>query len=304
VSGGSRVMRRISGIAACAAQTGGQSTQDPPLYATRRFESYDSVPAGSPISLNNVRKFEADGLQVAVCVAQGGRPYQEDSWLVMSKEPPRNSNGWWFSAGQPPAPPATTSTGIEQPTILAVFDGHGGAECSRFLTQEFPALFEGASSSDDPLLSALLAVDERFARSPANHGRVGSTATVLSIDSQFLRCASAGDSRAILIRKGTVVDLSSDHSPDLRPDEISRIETAGGMLSRGGVLTQALFYLATGERPCLRVYHRFTGEGGLNMTRAIGDSYLKPLVIATPELTCIPRHRDDAFVVLASDGLW
>jgi hypothetical protein len=153
-------MRRISGIAACAAQTGGQSTQDPPLYATRRFESYDSVPAGSPISLNNVRKFEADGLQVAVCVAQGGRPYQEDSWLVMSKEPPRNSNGWWFSAGQPPAPPATTSTGIEQPTILAVFDGHGGAECSRFLTQEFPALFEGASSSDDPLLSALLAVDE------------------------------------------------------------------------------------------------------------------------------------------------
>ncbi|KAJ1408911.1 phosphatase 2C-like domain-containing protein [Ochromonadaceae sp. CCMP2298] len=222
----------------------------------------------------------------------------------MSKEPPRNSNGWWFSAGQPPAPPATTSIGIEQPTILAVFDGHGGGECSRFLTQEFPALFEGASSRDDPLSSALLAVDERFACSPANHGRVGSTATVLSIDSQFLRCASAGDSRAILIRKGTVVDLSSDHSPDLRPDEISRIEIAGGMLSRGGVLTQALFYLATRERPCLRVYHRSTGEGGLNMTRAIGDSYLKPLVIATPELTCIPRHRDDAFVVLASDGLW
>ena len=35
-----------------------------------------------------------------------------------------------------------------------------------------------------------------------------------------------------------------------------------------------------------------------------GDRYLKPYVIAEPEVQCIKRSDDDECLILASDGLW
>lgn len=35
-----------------------------------------------------------------------------------------------------------------------------------------------------------------------------------------------------------------------------------------------------------------------------GDRYLKPWIIPNPEVTFIPRAREDECLVLASDGLW
>jgi protein phosphatase 2C len=35
-----------------------------------------------------------------------------------------------------------------------------------------------------------------------------------------------------------------------------------------------------------------------------GDRYLKPYVIAEPEVQCIKRSEDDECLILASDGLW
>jgi len=35
-----------------------------------------------------------------------------------------------------------------------------------------------------------------------------------------------------------------------------------------------------------------------------GDRYLKPYVIAEPEVKCIKRAEDDECLILASDGLW
>lgn len=40
------------------------------------------------------------------------------------------------------------------------------------------------------------------------------------------------------------------------------------------------------------------------MSRAIGDKYLKPYVIATPEVTINARSDEDECLILASDGLW
>lgn len=44
--------------------------------------------------------------------------------------------------------------------------------------------------------------------------------------------------------------------------------------------------------------------GVLAMSRAIGDSYLKPYVIPDPEVTIIDRTDGDECLILASDGLW
>ena len=46
-------------------------------------------------------------------------------------------------------------------------------------------------------------------------------------------------------------------------------------------------------------------QGDLAVSRAFGDAHLKPYgVSSTPELSAISLTPRDAFLVLASDGLW
>ncbi|VVB01872.1 unnamed protein product [Arabis nemorensis] len=110
---------------------------------------------------------------------------------------------------------------------------------------------------------------------------VGSTAVVSIITPDKIVVANCGDSRAVLCRNGKPVPLSTDHKPD-RPDELDRIEGAGG---------RVIYW------DCPRVL------GVLAMSRAIGDNYLKPFVSCEPEVTITDRSDDDC-LILASDGLW
>ncbi|XP_042511888.1 probable protein phosphatase 2C 75 [Macadamia integrifolia] len=111
---------------------------------------------------------------------------------------------------------------------------------------------------------------------------VGSTAVVAVLTPDKIVVASCGDSRAVLSRGGRAIPLSTDHKPD-RPDELRRIEAAGGRV----------IYL-NGARVL----------GILAMSRALGDKYLKPIVISEPELTITERTPEDECLILASDGLW
>lgn len=111
---------------------------------------------------------------------------------------------------------------------------------------------------------------------------VGSTAVVAIVTPEKIVVANCGDSRAVLCRKGKAIPLSRDHKPD-RPDELSRIEAAGG---------RVIYW--DGPRVL----------GVLAMSRAIGDEYLKPYVSCEPEVTIINRTPDDECLILASDGLW
>ncbi|KAJ7560971.1 hypothetical protein O6H91_03G008100 [Diphasiastrum complanatum] len=111
---------------------------------------------------------------------------------------------------------------------------------------------------------------------------VGSTAVVAVVGLCQIIVANCGDSRAVLSRGGKAIPLSSDHKPD-REDELARVEAAGG---------RVIFWDS----------YRLLGV--LAMSRAIGDRYLKPYVIADPEVTYTPRVQEDEFLILASDGLW
>ncbi|KVI11942.1 probable protein phosphatase 2C 24 [Cynara cardunculus var. scolymus] len=117
--------------------------------------------------------------------------------------------------------------------------------------------------------------------SPESYG-VGSTAVVAVVTPDNIIVANCGDSRAVLCRNGKAVPLSSDHKPD-RPDELKRIEAAGG---------RVVYW--EGARVC----------GVLAMSRAIGDNYLKPYVSCEPEVTITKRTGEDECLILASDGLW
>jgi protein phosphatase 1G len=68
---------------------------------------------------------------------------------------------------------------------------------------------------------------------PPSHVDAGATAVVAAVRGKQLYVANAGDSRAILSRRGKAIALSSDHKPAL-PTELSRIEKAGGWVTAQG----------------------------------------------------------------------
>ncbi|KAL6848909.1 hypothetical protein ACP4OV_021492 [Aristida adscensionis] len=111
---------------------------------------------------------------------------------------------------------------------------------------------------------------------------VGSTAVVAVVGRRRIVVANCGDSRAVLSRGGVAVPLSTDHKPD-RPDELERVESAGGRVIN---------------------WNGYRVLGVLATSRSIGDYYLKPYVSAEPEVTVVDRTDQDEFLILASDGLW
>jgi len=112
---------------------------------------------------------------------------------------------------------------------------------------------------------------------------MGSTAVVALVAPGWVAVANVGDSRAVLGRSdGAWEALSDDHKPN-RPDERQRVEAAGGhVISWNGARVM----------------------GVLAMSRALGDRFLRPYVIADPEMTFTRRAAEDEVLVLASDGLW
>lgn len=102
--------------------------------------------------------------------------------------------------------------------------------------------------------------------------------------------ANAGDSRCVLCRSGKAVELSQDHKPEDVP-EMQRIVKAGGEVTSDG-----------------RV------NGGLNLSRALGDHMYKQNMVLPPQeqmISALPdiRHimldpEKDEFMVLACDGIW
>ncbi len=128
---------------------------------------------------------------------------------------------------------------------------------------------------------------------PEHSIQAGCTAVVALLkDRKHLYIANAGDSRAILCRRGTAVALSEDHKP-AQERERTRIVAAGGFLSEiGGVC---------------RV------NGNLNLSRAIGDLKYKQndtlpaadqIITAEPDICHIELTDEDQFFVLACDGVW
>jgi serine/threonine protein phosphatase PrpC len=83
----------------------------------------------------------------------------------------------------------------------------------------------------------------------------GTTACVVVITPEWIVCANAGDSRAIMSRLGNnAVALSEDHKPDGEPEE-RRIRNAGGYVAAGRV------------------------EGDLAVSRGLGDFRFKNMAV-------------------------
>lgn len=117
----------------------------------------------------------------------------------------------------------------------------------------------------------------------------GTTAVVALIRGKQLIVANAGDSRCVVSEKGKAVDMSYDHKPEDEL-ELARIKNAGGKVTMDG-----------------RV------NGGLNLSRAIGDHFYKrnknlppeeQMISALPDVKALTLNEEHEFMVIACDGIW
>jgi protein phosphatase 1G len=207
-------------------------------------------------------------------------------------------------------------------SLFAVFDGHGGSAVARFCSENFPSVLLRDSeylkgNIAEALRRTYLKLDEML-REPENVAKLktyvkppaygsdtppvnprrslvnpalnaGCTAVVVHILGNVVTVANSGDSRAVLCRDGSAIDLTIDHKVTLE-SEIERISAAGGLVLNGRV------------------------NGSLNLTRAIGDLAFKgdaslppedQVITANPDVRVIEVNPEfDDFIVLACDGLW
>uniref|UniRef100_A0A3B4T2X8 protein-serine/threonine phosphatase n=1 Tax=Seriola dumerili TaxID=41447 RepID=A0A3B4T2X8_SERDU len=117
----------------------------------------------------------------------------------------------------------------------------------------------------------------------------GTTAVVALIRGKQLIVANAGDSRCVVSERGKAVDMSYDHKPEDEV-ELARIKNAGGKVTMDG-----------------RV------NGGLNLSRAIGDHFYKrnkalppeeQMISAMPDVKVLTLNEEHDFMVIACDGIW
>ena len=208
--------------------------------------------------------------------------------------------------------------------FLGVFDGHGGAGCAIYVCGTDPKrnpkdknLYEileetnewvqylrsgkpdGTEKDIGLLRKALITtykeidiqMQDYIKKNEDKYSKFGGcTAITVMITPEYIVCANAGDSRAIISKAyGKAIELSQDHKPD-NPEELARIEAAGG-------------YVSVDNRV----------DGYLALSRALGDFELKGdpgLLQEQQKVSCVPeiilkkREPNDEMVVLACDGLW
>jgi len=235
------------------------------------------------------------GLAWACCGMQGWRESMEDASLMM--------------------PAGYIGGNFRDASIFGVYDGHGGEQVARFIVRQLPMVL-GKLRTQDPelaLTQAYRRIDEllslpsaaaelRELTIPGNEVResaegTGATAVTCLILGSKMVLANAGDSRAVLCKKGKAVDLTEDHKP-VNALERARIEAAGGWLEEEPLSTGGIGY---------RV------NGNLNLSRALGDLRYKDaamppeqhVISGVPDIhTLTWSVPEDEFVLIGCDGLW
>ncbi|GAM18570.1 hypothetical protein SAMD00019534_017450 [Acytostelium subglobosum LB1] len=179
-------------------------------------------------------------------------------------------------------------------TLIALFDGHAGAKAADFCSSVFPEQLKMAMGLH-PAMSPSQWLQQAYTRTNAKFRQLveserpdlkycGATAAAVLIHGNSLHVANIGDSRVVLCRDGKAMRLSLDHKPS-DPKEDCRIRELGGYI--------------------VHSQHTSRIKGTLAVSRAIGDFYMEPYVIADAHqssTTLDPKH--DQFLIVACDGIW
>lgn len=169
---------------------------------------------------------------------------------------------------------------MSQGTLLGVFDGHGGDEASQWMSHYFEKNFNDQRDPEAGLRQAF-AVAAAMLRGYGS----GTTASVAFIptDSQDVYTAVIGDS-PIIIKTPTGVWHSPEHNVRTNLAEREAARSRGGQYSGG------------------YIFKSISGQG-LQMSRALGDAELYPVVSSDPEFKMVTA-AGNGFVLIGTDGLF
>ncbi|CAI9110465.1 OLC1v1010494C1 [Oldenlandia corymbosa var. corymbosa] len=173
--------------------------------------------------------------------------------------------------------------------FYGVFDGHGGIDAASFTKRNIlEFIVEDSyfpSSIKRAIRNAFVKADHALADASSLDRTSGTTVITALVLGRTMLVANAGDSRAVLGKRGRAVELSRDHKPNSTSEKI-RIEKLGGTIYDG--------YL----------------NGQLSVSRALGDWHLKgqkganfPLS-SEPEMEEVVLTEEDEFLIIGCDGLW
>ncbi|KAL7485806.1 hypothetical protein ACHAW6_011401 [Cyclotella cf. meneghiniana] len=277
--------------------------------------------------------FSVNRFDCGISEAIGARPTMEDRTIVIQNlmYPPPD----YYYNGDP----KEHLTELAFTTFAAVFDGHGGDECSNYLVDALPrhirtqmlndreALKSSIENGRGPrghhvdsgedatselmrriLKTAYLRADKEFI-TPKTAPQSGSTGATVVLFGRRLFAANVGDSRVVLARKnGACLELTSDHKPS-RPDEAARVRAAGGFILHKRVMGELAITRAFGDKSFKMGIKAMLEEDADELgTGGMSDDATKdltaPLVSAEPEIASIVLSHDDEFLLLACDGLF
>eukprot|EP00879_Flechtneria_rotunda_P002088 GHRR01002268.1.p1 GENE.GHRR01002268.1~~GHRR01002268.1.p1 ORF type:complete len:343 (+),score=133.07 GHRR01002268.1:96-1124(+) len=220
--------------------------------------------------------------------------------------------------------PANSADPGEPFAFAGVYDGHGGAACAEWLTNNLFSVvaehWQGGNAPEAAVTDAYIQADKQLLVSKGfmglgERGIGGSKCGATAVNALMyktadgttnLLTANVGDARILLIRGGKAFCLTQEHVPD-KESERKRIERQN----------------PNPKMPMVRYVAGTWRVGGLlALSRAFGDAYLKGSgqfegvaagsdgyssgfgVIAEPYTTVTSLTTDDSYLVLASDGLF
>lgn len=204
-------------------------------------------------------------LSFGVTSVQGERPYMEDRYYAR----------------------------LGDPSIFAVFDGHGGGEVSDYLLLNLPNQILNAVRNDGYTQQAFentfIQCDKELKTflNEIEVVEVGAVTVVAICHHETLYILNLGDSRAVINHHQQAKSLSTDHKPT-DPVERKRIEATGGYIQYERVLGSLAFSRGFGD------FEAKKPELGPK------EQWISPV----PELQAFQLEKMNYQLILATDGIW
>jgi serine/threonine protein phosphatase PrpC len=175
----------------------------------------------------------------------------------------------------------------EEGYLLAVFDGHGGAECAEYCSKRLVALYhEVRNGLLVPNFESIMMIMFRVLNKETQHMGSGCAASIAIIkaDGSEVVVGVLGDAPVLVKRDDGQFWLAPEHNVRSNVNEAEQAKKRGGFVSGG--------YL----------FETYSG-GGLQMSRALGDTDLDKVLLREPEIFRIPLGPQ-SWVLVGSDGLF
>lgn len=178
---------------------------------------------------------------------------------------------------------------------FGLFDGHGGIQSAKWCSQRFHQLLKDNIEANESKWQAIAIIASTFDKVDELVGEMvgydgsGTTAAIAYVKNvhipnnnrqRYLYTANVGDTRMVICNNGKAERVSKDHNCHDQAER-QRIISNGGVVLHGRV------------------------NGMLAITRALGDTPLKPPVSSKPYTTeSLLDEVNDELLIIASDGVW